>query len=257
MQRRDKNVRPLHLLLISSGLNCIMDLLFQLKFFAFAQMERSEREMRESKFAELMNKHFAASAIPKGIHCLSLRLADEYSSNAHARRQLPSPELLPLLSNNSYYHFVLSSDNILAASVVVTSAVQSSLKPEKMVFHVITDKKTYAGMHSWFALNPLSPAIVEVKGVHQFDWLTRENVPVLDAVENHYGIRKYYHGNHIAGANLNEITPRIFASKLQARSPKYISVLNHLRIYLPEVTSCYVLHSLVLFLPNSVSPMMQ
>ncbi|GFY82946.1 galacturonosyltransferase 14 [Actinidia rufa] len=198
-------------------------------------MERSEREIGESKFAELMNKHFAASAIPKGIHCLSLRLTDEYSSNAHARRQLPSPELLPLLSDNSYYHFVLSSDNILAASVVVTSAVQSSLKPEKMVFHVITDKKTYAGMHSWFALNPLSPATVEVKGVHQFDWLTRENVPVLDAVENHYGIRKYYHGNHIAGANLNEITPRIFASKLQARSPKYISVLNHLRIYLPEL----------------------
>ncbi|KAL0431746.1 UNVERIFIED_CONTAM: putative galacturonosyltransferase 13 [Sesamum radiatum] len=82
-------------------------------------MERSEREIRESKFAELMNKHFAASAIPKSIHCLSLRLTDEYSSNAHARRQLPSPELLPLLSDNSYHHFVLSTDNILAASVVV------------------------------------------------------------------------------------------------------------------------------------------
>ncbi|XP_058184804.1 probable galacturonosyltransferase 13 isoform X2 [Rhododendron vialii] len=198
-------------------------------------MERSEREIRESKFAELMNKHFAASSIPKGIHCLSLRLTDEYSSNAHARRQLPSPELLPMLSNNSYYHFIVSTDNILAASVVVTSAVQSFLKPEKIVFHVITDKKTYAGMHSWFALNPVSPAIVEVKGVHQFEWLTRENVPVLEAVENHNSIRNYYHGNHIAGANLSEITPRIFASKLQARSPKYISLLNHLRIYLPEL----------------------
>ncbi|XAR71285.1 Polygalacturonate 4-alpha-galacturonosyltransferase [Bertholletia excelsa] len=198
-------------------------------------MERSEREIRESKFAELMNKHFAASAIPKGIHCLSLRLTDEYSSNAYARRQLPSPELLPLLSDNSYYHFILSTDNILAASVVVTSTVQSSVNPEKIVFHVITDKKTYAGMHSWFALNPVSPAIVEVKGVHQFDWLTRENVPVLEAVESHNGIRNYYHGNHIAGANLSETTPRTFASKLQARSPKYISLLNHLRIYLPEL----------------------
>ncbi|KAF5957543.1 hypothetical protein HYC85_004768 [Camellia sinensis] len=198
-------------------------------------MERSEREIRESKFSELMNKHFAASSIPKGIHCLSLRLTDEYSSNAHARRQLPSPELLPSLSNNSYYHFILSTDNILAAAVVVTSTVQSFLKPEKVVFHVITDKKTYAGMHSWFALNPISPAIVEVKGVHQFDWLTRENVPVLEAVENHNGIRNYYHGNHIAGANLSETTPRTFASKLQARSPKYISLLNHLRIYLPEL----------------------
>ncbi|KAK2997869.1 hypothetical protein RJ639_025066 [Escallonia herrerae] len=198
-------------------------------------MERSEREIRESKFAELMNKHFAASAIPKGIHCLSLRLTDEYSSNAHARKQLPSPELLPVLSDNSYYHFILATDNILAASVVVTSAIQSSLKPDKIVFHVITDKKTYAGMHSWFALNPVSPAVVEVKGVHQFDWLTRENVPVLEAVENHNGIRNYYHGNHIAGANLSDTTPRTFASKLQARSPKYISLLNHLRIYLPEL----------------------
>ncbi|KAK4752507.1 hypothetical protein SAY87_021305 [Trapa incisa] len=200
-----------------------------------AMMDKFERDIRESKFSELMNKHFAASSIPKGIHCLSLRLTDEYSSNANARKQLPSPELLPLLSDNSYYHFILSTDNILAASVVVTSTVQSSLKPEKIVFHIITDKKTYAGMHSWFALNPASPAIVEVKGIHQFDWLTRENVPVLEAVENHNGIRDYYHGNHVAGANLSAITPRIFASKLQARSPKYISLLNHIRIYLPEL----------------------
>ncbi|XP_022980589.1 probable galacturonosyltransferase 14 [Cucurbita maxima] len=200
-----------------------------------AMIEKFEKDIRESKFAELMHKHFAASSIPKGIHCLSLRLTDEYSSNAHARKQLPPPELLPLLSDNSYYHFILSTDNILAASVVVNSAVQSSLRPEKIVFHVITDKKTYSGMHSWFALNSIAPALVEVKGIHQFDWLTRENIPVLEAVENQNGIRSYYHGNHIVGANLSDTTPRIFASKLQARSPKYISLLNHLRIYLPEL----------------------
>ncbi|KAJ0243564.1 galacturonosyltransferase 14 [Hirschfeldia incana] len=200
-----------------------------------AMMEKFERDIRETKFAELTNKHFAASSIPKGIHCLSLRLTDEYSSNAHARRQLPSPERLPRLSDNAHHHFILSTDNILAASVVVSSAVQSSSKPEKIVFHVITDKKTYAGMHSWFALNSLEPAIVEVKGVHQFDWLTRENVPVLEAVESHNGLMNYYHGSHVAGANLSETTPRRFASKLQSRSPKYISLLNHLRIYIPEL----------------------
>ncbi|CAM8973407.1 unnamed protein product [Rhodiola kirilowii] len=204
-------------------------------FLVKGMMEKFERDIKESKFAELMNKHFAASAIPKGLHCLSLRLTDEYSSNAHARKQLPSPELLPILSNNSYHHFVLSTDNILAASVVVNSAISSSLSPENIVFHVITDKKTYAGMHSWFALNPVSPTILEVKGLHQFDWLTRENVPVLEAVENHFGIRNYYHGNHIAGANLSDVTPRLFASKLQSRSPKYISLLNHIRIYLPDL----------------------
>ncbi|ONK75775.1 uncharacterized protein A4U43_C03F20420 [Asparagus officinalis] len=127
-----------------------------------SMMESMDKEVKRSRLAVQLHKHFAATAIPKGIHCLSLRLTDEYSSNAHARKQLPSPELLPLLSDNSCYHFVLASDNILAASVVVTSTVRAASKPEKIVFHIITDKKTYPGMHSWFALNPLSPAIVEL-----------------------------------------------------------------------------------------------
>lgn len=110
-----------------------------------------DKEIKKAKLLEQLHKHFAATSIPKGIHCLSLRLTDEYSSNAHARKQLPAPELLPFLSDNSLHHFVVASDNILAASVVVTSAVRSSLHPEKVVFHVITDKKTYPGMHSWFA----------------------------------------------------------------------------------------------------------
>lgn len=191
-------------------------------------------EVKRSRLAEQLHKHFAASAVPKGIHCLSLRLTDEYASNAHARKQLPPPELLPLLSDNSYRHFVLASDNILAASVVVNSAVRSSSRPDMIVFHVITDKKTYPAMHSWFALNPIYPAIVEVKGVHQFDWLTRENVPVMEAIENHHAVRNHYHGNHLVSTNVSD-NPRVFASKLQSRSPKYISLLNHLRIYLPEV----------------------
>ena len=39
-------------------------------------------------------------------------------------------------------------------------------------------------MHAWFALHPLTPAIIEVKSVHQFEWLTKENGPVLEAMEN-------------------------------------------------------------------------
>ncbi|RWW36571.1 hypothetical protein BHE74_00058407, partial [Ensete ventricosum] len=172
-----------------------------------ATIENMDKEVKRSRLAEQLHKHFVATAIPKGIYCLALRLTDEYSYNARARKQLPAPELLSLLSDNSCYHFVLATDNILAASVVVTSVVRSSLNPGRVVFHVITDKKTYPGMHSWFALNPLSPAIIEVKGVHQFYWLRKEKVPVLEAIAN-------YHG---------------------ARSPKYISLLNHMRIYLPEI----------------------
>jgi alpha-1,4-galacturonosyltransferase len=89
-------------------------------------------------------------------------------------------------------------------------------------------------MHSWFALNSLYPAIVEVKGVHQFDWLTKENVPVLEAIETQRTVRDRYRGNHLARTSASD-SPRIFAAKLQAGSPTYTSVLNHIRIYLPEV----------------------
>jgi len=198
------------------------------------QLEHMDKEVKRLRLAEQLHKHFAASAIPKGIHCLSLRLTDEYSSNAHARKQLPPPGLLPLPSDNSYKHFVLATDNILAASVVVNSAVRSYSRPERIVFHVITDKKTYPGMHSWFALYPIYPAIIEVKGLHQFDGLKRENVPVLEVIEKHQAVRNHYHGNHIVVNNVTD-NPRVFASKPQSRSPKYISPLNHLRIYLPEV----------------------
>lgn len=197
-------------------------------------MEYMDREVKKARLAEQLNKHFAAIGIPKGLHCLSLRLTDEYSSNAHARKQLPPPELLPLLSDNSFYHFIVATDNILAASVVVNSVVRSSMKSDTIVFHVITDKKTYPAMHSWFALNSISPAIIEVKGVHQFSCLTKENVPVLEAIEHHHHVRNHYHRNLVTVTNISD-NPRAFASKLQARSPKYISLLNHLRIYLPEV----------------------
>ncbi|KMZ60254.1 Glycosyltransferase [Zostera marina] len=199
-----------------------------------AMVRNLDDMVKKARLAEQLHKHYAATSIPKGIHCLSLRLTDEYSSNAHARKQLPLPELLPLLSDNSYYHFVISTDNILAASVVVTSLLKSFSNPEKVVVHVITDKKTYAGMHSWFAFNPISPSIIEVKGVHQFGFLTRENVPVLEAIENHHDVINHYHGNHGSVID-DEENPKALSSRLQARSPKYISILNHLRIYLPEL----------------------
>ncbi|KAH9323268.1 hypothetical protein KI387_017907 [Taxus chinensis] len=127
-----------------------------------AMVERLEQKTRYARMQEYLYRHIASSSIPKGMNCLSLRLADEYSSNSKARKNLPAPELVSLLTDNSYQHFVLATDNVLAASVVVSSAVRNSAKPEKIVFHVITDKMTYAPMHAWFALHPLPPAIIEL-----------------------------------------------------------------------------------------------
>ncbi|OAE18650.1 hypothetical protein AXG93_3810s1190 [Marchantia polymorpha subsp. ruderalis] len=199
-----------------------------------AMVENKDEQTRTAKLQEALYRHFASSGIPKGMHCLSLKLTSEYSTNALARQDLPSPDLAPGLTDNSLHHYVVATDNVLAASVVVSSAIKNALEPRKIVFHVITDQKTYAAMHSWFSLHPLPPAIVEVKGVHQFDWLTKDNVPVLEVLESSADILRYYHGDHSAGTDLSD-SPTILAAKLQARSPKYISIMNHLRIYLPDL----------------------
>lgn len=111
-------------------------------------------------FPLFLYRHVASSSIPKQLHCLALRLANEHSNNANARLQLPSPELVPALVDNSFFHFVLASDNILAASVVASSLVRNSLHPERVVLHIITDRKTYFPMQAWFSLHPLTPKFV-------------------------------------------------------------------------------------------------
>ncbi|WCJ31298.1 galacturonosyltransferase 12 [Euphorbia peplus] len=194
-----------------------------------------EQRTRKAKIQEYLYRHVASSSIPKQLHCLSLRLANEHSTNAAARLQLPSPELVPALVDNSYFHFVLASDNVLAASVVANSLVKNALRPQKFVLHIITDRKTYSPMQAWFSLHPLSPAIVEVKALHHFDWFTKGKVPVLEAMEKDQRVRSQFRGGSSAIiANTSE-KPNVIAAKLQALSPKYNSVMNHIRIHLPEL----------------------
>lgn len=206
---------------------------FALKLKALVSM--LEEKTRSAKIQEYLYRHVASSSIPKHLHCLSLLLANEYSNNAAARFQLPSPEHVPSLVDDSFYHFILATDNVLAASVVAASLVRNSLRPEKVVLHVVTDRKTYATMHAWFSLHPLTPAVIEVKGLHQFDWFTKGKVPVLQAMEKDQRVRSQFRGGSSAiVANATE-KPYIVASKLQALSPKYNSVMNHIRIHLPEL----------------------
>lgn len=194
-----------------------------------------EQRTRMAKIQEYLYRHVASSSIPKQLHCLSLSLANEHTNNAAARLQLPSAELVPALVDNSYFHFVLASDNVLAASVVATSLVRNCLRPHKVVLHIITDRKTYYPMQAWFSLHSLSPAIIEVKALHHFDWFTKGKVPVLEAMEKDQKVRSQFRGGSSAiVANTTE-KPNVIAAKLQALSPKYNSVMNHIRIHLPEL----------------------
>ncbi|KAF8391479.1 hypothetical protein HHK36_023784 [Tetracentron sinense] len=200
-----------------------------------AMVSLLEKTTREAKIQEYLYRHVASSSIPKHLHCLALRLANEHSINANARLQLPAPECVPYLVDNSFFHFVLASDNVLAASVVASSLIRNSLHPEKVVMHIITDRKTYSTMHAWFSLHPLTPAVIEVKGLHHFDWFTKGKVPVLEAMEKDQRVRSQFRGGSSAIVGNNSEKPKVIAAKLQALSPKYNSVMNHIRIHLPEL----------------------
>ncbi|XP_040990130.1 probable galacturonosyltransferase 12 [Juglans microcarpa x Juglans regia] len=194
-----------------------------------------EQRTRTAKIQEYLYRHVASSSIPKQLHCLALKLANEHSTNAAARLQLPSAEFVPALADSSYFHFVLASDNVLATSVVATSLVRNSLHPQKVVLHIITDRKTYSPMQAWFSLHPLSPAIIEVKALHHFDWFSKGKVPVLEAMEKDQRVRSQFRGGSSAIVANSTEKPQVIAAKLQALSPKYNSMMNHIRIHLPEL----------------------
>lgn len=191
-----------------------------------AMLMKMDHKVRLARLRALFYGHLASIGIPKSLHCLSLRLTEEYLVNALARSSLPPPEYAYRLTNDSYVHFALITDNVLAAAVVVSSTVTSSADPEKIVFHVITDKKTYTAMHAWFALNPIPPAIVEVKGLHQFDWPAHVNDMVMETVEEIHHSSLVYH--YYSGADEEY-------RRLEALKPSTFSVLNYLRIHLPEL----------------------
>ncbi|XP_022985948.1 probable galacturonosyltransferase 15 [Cucurbita maxima] len=207
-----------------------------MRAFAFktkAMLQAMEQKLKSARKRESVYWHLASHGIPKGLHCLSLKLAEEYAVNAKARARLPQPEYVSRLTDPFFRHVVLLTDNILAASVVVSSAVRNSADPRKLVFHIVTDKKTYTPMHAWFATNSVHDSVVvEVKGLHQFDWSEDVNSRVHDMFEIHRLIWKRYY-NDFKEANFGFDGED--QTQLDVLSPTSLSLLNHLRIYVHEL----------------------
>lgn len=193
-----------------------------------------EHLFKKARWHESVSWHVASHGVPKSLHCLSLEMAEEYAVNAKARSRLPSPQYIDRLTDPSFHHVVLLTDNILAASVVISSTFKTSSNPERLVFHVVTDKKTYTSMHAWFSVNTVDSAVVEVKGLHQYDWSHEVNVGVKEMLEIHNQIWNH-NFQSLKEENL-EYGSEIY-HKLDVLSPSSFSLLNHLRIYLPEVIS--------------------
>jgi alpha-1,4-galacturonosyltransferase len=88
-----------------------------------AMLHSAEELLRVHKKQTLFLTQLAAKTLPKGLHCLPLRLSSEYYNLEVAKREFENKEKL---EDPSLYHYALFSDNVLATAVVVNSTVTNA-----------------------------------------------------------------------------------------------------------------------------------
>ncbi|CAN0824582.1 Polygalacturonate 4-alpha-galacturonosyltransferase [Linum grandiflorum] len=204
-----------------------------------AMLQTADEQVRSLKKQSTFLSQLAAKTVPNGIHCLSMRLTIDYYLLPPEKRKFPQSENL---ENPDLHHYALFSDNVLAASVVVNSTVTNAKDPSKHVFHLVTDKLNFGAMNMWFLLNPPGKATIHVENVDEFKWLNSSYCPVLRQLESAAMKEYYFKANHPTSLSAG-------ASNLKYRNPKYLSMLNHLRFYLPEV---YPKLNKILFLDDDI-----
>ncbi|XWS18054.1 hypothetical protein CRYUN_Cryun32bG0009700 [Craigia yunnanensis] len=186
-----------------------------------AMLHSTEEQLRVHKKQTMFLTQLTAKTLPKGLHCLPLRLSTEYYTLNSSQQNFLNQEKL---EDPRLYHYALFSDNILAAAVVVNSTVSHTKHPSNHVFHIVTDRLNYAAMRMWFLGNPPGKATIQVQNIEEFTWLNSSYSPVLKQLGSPSMI-DYYFRAHRANSDSN----------LKFRNPKYLSILNHLRFYLPEI----------------------
>ncbi|XP_017615250.1 probable galacturonosyltransferase 4 [Gossypium arboreum] len=186
-----------------------------------AMLHSSEEQLRVHKKQTMFLTQLTAKTLPKGLHCLPLRLTTEYYTLNSSQQNFPNQQKL---EDPRLYHYALFSDNILAAAVVVNSTISHAKHPSDHVFHIVTDRLNYAAMRMWFLTNPPGKATIQVQNIEEFTWLNSSYSPVLKQLGSPSMI-DYYFRAHWASSDSN----------LKFRNPKYLSILNHLRFYLPEI----------------------
>ncbi|KAL2515164.1 Polygalacturonate 4-alpha-galacturonosyltransferase [Forsythia ovata] len=204
-----------------------------------AMLQSADEQVRSLKKQSTFLSQLAAKTIPNGLHCLSMRLTIDYYLLPPEKRKFPRSENL---ENPNLYHYALFSDNVLAASVVVNSTIMNAKEPGKHVFHLVTDKLNFGAMNMWFLLNPPGKATIHVENVDEFKWLNSSYCPVLRQLES-AAMKEYYF------KSAHPTTLAAGSSNLKYRNPKYLSMLNHLRFYLPQV---YPKFDKILFLDDDI-----
>ena len=85
-----------------------------------AMVHSTEEQLRVHKRQSTYLAQLAAKTLPKGLHCLPMRMATEYYALNSSEQDFPHKENL---DDKTLYHYAIFSDNVLATAVVVNSIV--------------------------------------------------------------------------------------------------------------------------------------
>ncbi|XP_042461297.1 probable galacturonosyltransferase 5 [Zingiber officinale] len=165
-----------------------------------AQLYDAEEQVRAQQNQASYLLHVTARTFPKGLHCLSMRLTTDFFALKPKDRELPN---IDKVHNSDLYHYAIFSDNVVACAVAVNSTITTAVEPEKVVFHVVTDSINFPAMVMWFLSNPSGGAAVDIQSLDDFQFLP-------------------------AGFSVMFMNPSY-------ADPRYTSLLNHLRFYLPDM----------------------
>lgn len=204
-----------------------------MKSHILALEERADAATVQSKAFGQM----AAEALPKNLHCLNIKLTSDWLKKLKIQEIAAEWRNSPRLVDNNLYHFCIFSDNVLALSAVVNSTVSNADHPTQLVFHIVTNEVSYGTIQAWFIENDFKGSTIEVQHIEEFSWLNASYSPVLKQLhEAEY--KSYY----------SEVSDDL-KGDIKFRNPKYLSLLNHLRFYIPEL---YPSLEKVIFLDDDV-----
>ncbi|XP_040986837.1 hexosyltransferase GAUT11 [Juglans microcarpa x Juglans regia] len=165
----------------------------------------------------------ASEAIPKSLHCVNVKLIADWLKKQSLQELADDKRNSPRLTDNNLYHFCIFSDNVVATSVVVNSTISNADHPKQLVFHIVTNGVNYGAMQAWFLGNDFKGSTIDVQNIEDFSWLNASYAPIVKQLLDANSWAYYFGG----GEHLN-IEPKL-------RNPKYLSLLNHLRFYIPEI----------------------
>lgn len=162
--------------------------------------------------------HLGVQTMPKTHHCLSMRLTVEYFKSASLRKELLNEQTL---EDPAFFHYVMFSRNVLAASTTINSTAMNSKDSGSVIFHLFTDTQNFYAMKHWFDRNSYLEAIVHVINIENHNKLSKN----VESIES----------QQLWPTEEFRVTFSNHSQPFQRMKTEYISVFGHSHFLLPDL----------------------